>query len=363
MSPSISKVVVACAGSGKTTWIVKDVHGHDDPVAIVSYTNNNTKNIRDAFVEKSIIIPNRVKVETWLGFLLRDLVRPYQNFVRDGRVGTPVFVKGRSAQYAKKDSVPYFFDSKGRLYSDKIAALALLCNRRSGGAVFDRLKALYTRIYIDEVQDLAGYDLDLVEAAMRAGVRLRMVGDNRQATYHTNESPRHSSFRGPKIIKKFQEWHRDGLCSLDHHDWSYRCHQDICDVADSLFPEFEKTRSMATAACSHAGVFLVEKRLVDRYVATHQPRLLVYSKQTETGGHDGLNFGDSKGLEFPHVLIFPTAPVRKWLKSGDPGVIASDASRAKLYVAITRAKYSVAFVFDGVSALRAARRVRRGDLL
>lgn len=362
MSPSTNRVVVACAGSGKTTWIVTDVLGRDGRVAIVSYTKNNTQKIRDAFVEKAIVVPNRVTVDTWLGFLLRDLVRPYQTFVRDRRVGPPVFVEGRSAQYARKDTLPYFFDSQGRLYSDKIAAFALLCDQRSGGLVFDRLKALYTGIYIDEVQDLAGYDLDLVEAAMRAGVHLRMVGDNRQATYQTNESSRHSAFRGPNIVKKFQAWERAGLCSLDHHAWSYRCHQDICDVADSLFPDFDRARSRSTSTCEHTGVFLVEKRLVDRYVATHQPRLLVYSKQAETGGHDGLNFGDSKGLEFPHVLIFPTGPINKWLKSGDPGVITSDVSRAKLYVAITRAAHSVAFVFDGVSALSGVRRVTLGDL-
>lgn len=362
MPPSKSSVIVASAGSGKTTWIVNDVLEHAGRVAIVSYTNNNTQKVREKFIEKGHSVPERVTVETWLGFMLRDLVRPYQSFAREERIGAPVFVTGRSARYAKKDTTQYYFDSMGRLYSDKIPEFALLCNRLSNGLVFDRLKALYARIYIDEVQDLAGYDLELLEAAMKAGVELRMVGDNRQATYQTNNSPKNSAFRGPNIIKKFRTWEKAGLCSVAHQAWSHRCNQDICDLADSLFPDFERAESKSTRTSSHVGLFLVEKRLLDRYVATHRPRVLVHSKRTATGGHDGLNFGDSKGLEFPHVVVFPTGPITKWLKSGDATVIDSDVSRAKLYVAITRAMHSVAFVFDGASPLPGVRRLTDDDL-
>ena len=55
-----------------------------------------------------------------------------------------------------------------------------------------------------------------------------------------------------------------------------------------------------------------------------------------------LNFGESKGMSFNRVLIYPHGPLLKYLKSGK----LEDAGKelAKLYVAVTRARQSVAFV-------------------
>jgi hypothetical protein len=42
-------------------------------------------------------------------------------------------------------------------------------------------------------------------------------------------------------------------------------------------------------------------------------------------------------------VIFQTAPIRAYLRSRDPSGLAAEA-RSKLYVAVTRARHSVAFV-------------------
>jgi superfamily I DNA/RNA helicase len=55
-----------------------------------------------------------------------------------------------------------------------------------------------------------------------------------------------------------------------------------------------------------------------------------------------MNFGESKGLSFDRVLIYPTDPIQNWLRNNNS--VIADTSRSKLYVAITRARYSVAFV-------------------
>jgi hypothetical protein len=62
-----------------------------------------------------------------------------------------------------------------------------------------------------------------------------------------------------------------------------------------------------------------------------------------------MNFGESKGLNFDRVLIFPHGLGKRWLHTGDCRHIKG--SRAKLYVGITRARYSVAFVLDGSAAI------------
>lgn len=61
-----------------------------------------------------------------------------------------------------------------------------------------------------------------------------------------------------------------------------------------------------------------------------------------------INFGDAKGLTFERVLIYPTKPILAWLK--DCNSKLEPKSRAKLYVAITRAMHSAAFVDDTIDA-------------
>jgi superfamily I DNA/RNA helicase len=53
------------------------------------------------------------------------------------------------------------------------------------------------------------------------------------------------------------------------------------------------------------------------------------------------NIGEAKGETFERVVIFPTKPMLSYL--ADPN-IANAGDRHKFYVAVTRAKYSVAFV-------------------
>ena len=54
------------------------------------------------------------------------------------------------------------------------------------------------------------------------------------------------------------------------------------------------------------------------------------------------NFGQSKGMTCDRVIIYPTASIVKWLKNHDYEL--KPTSRADLYVALTRARFSVAFV-------------------
>jgi len=60
-------------------------------------------------------------------------------------------------------------------------------------------------------------------------------------------------------------------------------------------------------------------------------------------GLPAINFGASKGRTYERVLIFPTKPMLDYLARSD---ISKLKDRSKFYVAVTRAKYSVAFVTD-----------------
>ncbi len=60
--------------------------------------------------------------------------------------------------------------------------------------------------------------------------------------------------------------------------------------------------------------------------------------------HDALNYGNSKGLSYDRVLIYPTNPIINWIK--DNNFDLAPTSKSKFYVAVTRARFSVGIVYN-----------------
>ncbi len=256
------------------------------------------------------------------------------------------WIEGKSVPYIPeaKTSAHYFLDGR-RIYSDKIAKFICECDSRSGGAIMRRLKQRFSHIIIDEIQDMAGYDLELLELMLKSGIPVTFVGDHRQATFATNNAAKNKAFGGPAIIKKFELWKKAGLVTIEYECHTHRCNQTIANLGDSFFPTEPKTISRNDVLTGHDGVFLVANATVDEYVKRFSPQVLRYSAKSNCDPHEALNFGESKGLTFERVLIYPHGLARSWLASGK--IHHVEKSAAKMYVAVTRARYSVAFVYDG----------------
>jgi DNA helicase-2/ATP-dependent DNA helicase PcrA len=348
-----NRVVIASAGSGKTTFLVKAALAHPQKrIAVLTYTNNNVREIKKKFCEQCGCIPEKVDVMTWFSFLLRECTRPYQRSVySERRVRTIAFPDGRSAPYAGHDNTKrYYFRNDDEIYSDKVSRFVIDCETLSRGLMTERLADIYDALYIDEIQDLAGWDLDVLELLLRSSMNLLLVGDPRQCTYTTNNAAKHSRYRGKGFLDLAAQWEKAGLCAVEHLSRSYRCNGPICAFADRLWPEMAATESLNTGTTGHDGLFLVSETNVSTYLKRFKPDVLRYSRSTaNTHGCDALNFGDSKGLEFTRVLILPHGPIKKYLRSGDLKDV--EKSLEKLYVAVTRAKHSVGFVYAGKCAL------------
>jgi DNA helicase-2/ATP-dependent DNA helicase PcrA len=314
--------------------------------ALLTYTQNNVREIEKGIYRLNASIPPHIEVWSWYTFLLRELARPYQRALHDKRIDGIHWVEGRSVPYAKQRDVSKFYFSDGKLiYSDKLARFICESNKASAGAVIKRLEQRFDRIYIDEIQDMAGYDIDLIELMLRSKVKLTLVGDHRQATFRTNNAAKNSAYLGIRIIDKFREWHEADLGALSYERETYRCHQSIADLADRFFPDEPQTVSRNEAITDHDGVFAIQNRSIPDYVNRYRPQVLRLSKSTHCEGREAMNYGESKGLTFDRVLIFPHQKGKKWLSSGDFSHVADSA--AKMYVGITRARYSVAFVVEG----------------
>src|SRR6202000_3134984 len=120
-----------------------------------------------------------------------------------------------------------------------LADFALRADKATEGCVIRRLEALYDAVYVDEFQDLAGYDLDFLDLLFRSRIEVTVVGDPRQATYVTNQCSRNKQNRGPGFIDWLRE--RRQVCPIEERFVSWRCNQAICDWADRLYPDLART--------------------------------------------------------------------------------------------------------------------------
>ena len=159
---------------------------------------------------------------------------------------------------------------------------------------------------------------------------------------------------GIKVVKLVEKWEQRGLCILKTMNGTYRCNQGICDCANGLWPGMDAMEPLMSDTTDHAGVFLVAENAVEEYVQRINPQILRDSKRAKSYGCEAMNFGIPKGLQFERVLIVPTGPIKKYLETSDLTHL-KEKSKHKLHVAVTRARHSVAFVFDGQSPIVPAR--------
>ncbi|MET3528151.1 UvrD-helicase domain-containing protein [Phenylobacterium koreense] len=341
----VSTVVVASAGSGKTTHLIDQAaHVKAGRVLITTYTNENVDNIRDCVVARFGYVPENIDIESWYSTLLRHGVRPYQNLLSNvGVTQTIAFIQVPQALrfVPKADVNRYFFTRNGDIYRDRVSDFVCLVDDKTGGKLIQRLEAIYSHILIDELQDMAGSDLDLLERLFKSKITMVAVADPRQGTYTTNNSIKHKKAARSGIVTWLSAMEKAGLITQEERAESWRCNQVICDFADALYPHLPRTTSRNATRTPHDGVFHISAADVPSYVAEFNPVVLRWNKNSDTLGLPATNFGVVKGRSFDRVLIFPTEPMRKYIKEPNPEM---SLDRAKFYVAVTRARYSVAFV-------------------
>lgn len=349
--PCDNIALIAAAGSGKTTYIVDEVTKNTtDKILLVTYTIANTRKLKKDIEAKVGVVPSNVEIMTWHSFLLQHCIRPFRSVAYGKRIERIDFeTQITNRKIPEKNTKAFYFSCYNALYKDRATKFALKCNTLSNNAVIERLESIYSLIYIDEVQDMAGEDLDLLALLYASKARIVAVGDIRQAIYYTCNAPKNKGNRGSKLLDYFRKLEKKGLLSVRFRDFSYRCKQSICDLSDSLFPNIdEKTKSLNDKKCEHEGLYVVRKEDFEEYVRDYNPMVLrwsVSSKIPETSyPMEVRNIGLSKGATYDHVIIICTEAFKNFVKDGS--IPPSEKTKSELYVAITRARYSVAFLYD-----------------
>lgn len=335
-------VILAAAGSRKTEHIVESALSvANGRVLITTYTNENQRVIIRRIEQKVGTVPPHIVVMGWFTFLISQCAKPYQRLL----TLTPFVIrglnfKGARNRFTKKSNIEYFLDCNGDMYRDGVSDFVVTLNEKTLGAVVARLERVFTYIFVDEVQDLVGYDLEVLDLLLTSRIKLLLVGDPRQHTFATNVGPKNKKYRGTGLANWFSE--RSEICRLEKRSESYRCNQAICDFADAIYPDLPTTKSIDVPRTGHDGIFQVCIDEVEGYIAEYGPvTILRHDKNVDTKGFPAINFGIAKGSTYDRVMIFPTRPMLQYLINKDPTKLKSPE---RLYVAVTRARFSVAFV-------------------
>lgn len=339
-------LTLAVAGGRKTQGLVEHCKAlpAEQRVAIVTFTQTNQQELLHR-VGVQVGDRHDLEVMGWYTFLLRHFAKPFLPFKFPGeRVGGFNF-DGRPGLFAKGRH--RFMDGANQLYACELGRLAReLMNETP--ALLRRLECLFDEILIDEVQDLSAHDWEIVHELLKSRIDVRMVGDVRQAVLSTNpRSLKNKKYGYADALDWFLQREKEGLLSIDYATKTYRCRTEIATFSDTIFDRtwaFPETTSENHVVSEHDGVFLVHTKHVPEYVERFQPQCL---RNTKASGKafpmEFLNFKVSKGATFERVLIVPTAPIEAFIRST---TYLESTSAAAFYVAVTRAKQSLAVVID-----------------
>ncbi|MBS3667084.1 UvrD-helicase domain-containing protein [Vreelandella boliviensis] len=360
---------MAGAGSGKTHKIITESIAEIErggKVLVVTYTISNQQELRRRFLASFGKYSDQFVVKGLFSFYLEDMVRPYQQALFSKRINDIFFnesnphmvsgkkytIPGRAEKLEDKSYNPDHFLTKchTKAHTGFLAKLAARIAKAAKNASAVRLGDIYSKIYFDEVQDLVGWDYEVLKSLNKSMKSpITCVGDFRQTVYETTFGQ-----KTPKTATEKVSAFKSMGFTTEKLTKNFRSIQDICLISDEVHKDnYEASESAVEEVphdfCHHVGVFIVKYSDVAGYVKTYDPIVLRYGiasgKKILPTSARCYNFGNSKGLGFNRVLILPVDKQMPFIMDSAYSFPASDEmAQNKLYVAITRARYSLGFI-------------------
>lgn len=340
-------LTLSVAGSRKTQGIVEHCASlsRGRRVLVLTYTQTNQAELRNRLAQHA---GDHLGVEVlgWFTFLLRHFARPFIPFKFPAERVHGFNFDGRPHRMAKGKR--RFLDSKGAVYGCELGRLSHELVTESAGKLVRRLECIYDEILVDEVQDLSAHDWEIVDVLLASSIEVRMVGDIRQSVLATNpRSNKNKRYAYAEAINWFREREARGILEIIESIITWRCHHSVASFSDTIFDpswSFPVTESKNHKATGHDGVFLIESKHVDEYIAEFDPQCLRSTANSgKTFNLDYINFRLAKGTTHERVLIVPTGGIVKFIQKGTH---LPPTPAASFYVAVTRAAQSVAIVLD-----------------
>lgn len=356
------KFINASAGAGKTQRIVDICATAKAPKRrlVITLTESGQSELTSR-LSRACTADQMPDVSGWYAFLINNYVRPYLPIIFPGIQPTGFIFKSEDhpTDLYRRSGETRYFSPDHCLYRESLSELAIKLAEKTHGATEKRLARIYDEIIIDEVQDIRRKSLDIIERLLKVrSPQLIMVGDVRQSVIASERtSQKNRSADGSKLLDWFRNQSNKGLLKIYQMPKTHRCNQKIADFADQIFPSdlgFASTESINVPSTNHDGVFLVHEKDIDDYLECFKPQALRMGKKhgNDLDQLDYMNIRKSKGMTFDRVIIFPTKPMLDLISKGKRLRLSSACD---FYVAVTRARFSVAIIFSDTTLGRERR--------
>lgn len=348
---SLNNVIkVEAAGAGKTYQVCSEALGvvsnkdNKKKVLIMTYTNRGVDSIKSEIKKQnSGVLSPDICIMSWYRFLLNEMIKPFQTELFGVNEIKSIDFDDRKVRinYNKAGTRKRYINKNRDLYAREMGELALRLNNMKNGGVVKRIQDIFSHIFIDEIQDMAGYDLNIIEILMESDASIVCVGDNKQATFKTNNSNKNKKISGSNIWEFFSYLENNGKAIIKKNLKSRRFNEEICNFSNLVYSNENNISTSMNEVTDHDGVFLIRDKDIKDYYNFYNPQVLKYDVRTDVRDYSSFNFGECKGMTFDRVLIYPNGPLKNFIMKQK-----TLSSPQKYYVAVTRAKYSVAFVVD-----------------
>ena len=332
MGKSEKRLIQAVAGSGKTTYIVEQLKEDSEHVVILTYTDVNQEVLREKIRKKfNGRIPENIHVFGLFQFIYSFCLTPYLN---ERPKGINFDTLTTNAWNQKK-----YQDSSGRFYKDRLSK-ALLDHANKIPYIL-RIDRYFSKIYVDEVQDLGGDDLSWLFSLTKCKAEILCVGDFYQGTFSTSSRGNTNKAAKNNYDSYKKKFTSNGF-TVDEETLqkSQRCTNETC-----WFIREKLGINIKSAKTGH-GTFpmlITDKNEILRIWNDNDIPKLFYWKHQEYICGNSMNWGESKGLTKNNVCVVLTDALAKTFKKDSWAEIAP-RTKASFYVACTRASGQVYFI-------------------
>jgi hypothetical protein len=329
-------VIFAVAGSGKTSLVIERL-SLDQRALIITYTENNHRHLRNKIIQKFGTIPSNITLMTYFSFLHGFCYRPLMQLKIGSRGLT--FRRPPDRQIPLTD-IARFRDGSRRLYHNRLAKFLQL--RGCVPAIKARIERFYDCVYVDEVQDFAGHDFNLLLDISKAKAGMTFVGDFYQ---HTFDTSRDGAVNGTlhDDMAKYEKRFRDAGIAVDKTTLgrSWRCATSTCDFIST------KLQIAMGSHVERAGEIVTVLEQAQANALHADPSVVkLFLQEHGKYGCYSQNWGASKGMDhFEDVCVVLGLEAWKRYQAGNLHE-AKPQTRNKLYVACSRARGKLFFVQD-----------------
>lgn len=321
-------LILAVAGAGKTTEIINNIK-KDDKTLIITYTENNYNILKNNVIKKFKGIPDNIKIYTYFTFLYRFCFLPLKKGFK---------VKGldfniKPYKYIKSKDINYYYNSfSKKMYHNR---LAKICLDYFIEDIIKRIEKYFNYIYIDEIQDFASHDFNLLLSIIKANCNILLVGDFYQHTFDTSRDGNVNTNlynNYDNYINKIKM--SDSKIKVDTINFvkSKRCSKQTCafitEYLEIKIESYNNNESEIKEIC--------DLNEIDRIINDDSIVKLFYQNSKKFDIKNGNNWGNSKGNTYINICVILNKNSYEKYKNHKLKELPP-ATKNKLYVALSRA--------------------------